>query len=77
MDYDSGPYAVTIPAGVTSVTFNISIYNDDTLEPNEDFMLTIDDSLLPTGVTGGTHGEATVTIMDNDRKHKICIAMQY
>jgi len=31
-------------------------------------MLTIDQSSLPTGVNRGDPGEATVTIVDNDRK---------
>ena len=69
MDYNSAPHTIIIPAGATTVTFNISINNDDTLEPDEDFVLTIDEILLPTGVSGGTPAEAMVTIMDNDRKH--------
>ena len=64
----SGPYAATIPAGTTVATFDVPINDDDTLEPDENFMLTIDETSLPTGVTHGTPSQATVTILDNDRK---------
>jgi len=37
------------------------------LEGNEDFTLTIDPS-LPSGVSVGDPGEATVTIVDDDGK---------
>ena len=67
VDYTSGPYAVTIPAGMTSVTFNVSITDDNILEVNENFVLTIDPSSLPTCVTHGNLGHATVTILDDDR----------
>ena len=53
---------------MTTVTFDISITNDTTNEPNgESFTLTIEESSLPSGVLVGNIGEATVTIMD-DRK---------
>ena len=68
MDYDSGPYTVTFPAGVTMITFNIPINDDDILEGDEEFMLTIDETSLPTGVTHGTPCKATVTIVDDDGK---------
>ena len=68
MDYDSGPYTVTFPAGVTSASFSIPINNDTILEGNENFMLTINQT-LPDGVTRGTPSEATVTIVDDDGKY--------
>ena len=69
MDYTSGPYTVTFAAGSTTATFDVPI-NDDTIpESSEDFILTIDDISLPSGVTVGSPGEATVTIVDNDGKH--------
>ena len=67
MDYTSGPYTVTFPAGVTMVAFNVPINDDNIYEGNENFMLTINSS-LPNGVTRGTPSEATVTIVDDDRK---------
>ena len=67
MDYTSGPYSVTFPAGVTSVPFNIPINDDNILEDNENFTLTINSS-LPTGVMVDNLSQATVTIVDNDCK---------
>ena len=65
VDYDSGPFAVTFPVGVTSVSFDIPINNDNILEVDEDFTLTIVRSTLPNGVTRGSIGQATVAIMDD------------
>ena len=53
---------------MTSVPFNIPINDDNILEGLEDFILTINPSSLPTGVSVGNPGQATVTIVDNDRK---------
>ena len=66
MDYDSGPYTVTFPAGQTTVIFNIPINDDNILEGNENFILTINASSLSNGVTRGGPYQATVTIVDND-----------
>ena len=63
MDYDSGPYNVTIPVGKTSGTFNITINDDDISEGNETFMINITSSA---GVTCVDHCQATLTILDND-----------
>ena len=68
MDYGSGPYTVTILAGQTNATFDVPIIDDMILENNEDFMLIIDNTTLPNNVTRGDPGEATVNIVDNDRK---------
>ena len=68
MDYTSGPYSVTIPAGGTSVTFNVSITNDNILEIDENFMLTINASSIPTCVTPGNPNQTTVTIVDDGCK---------
>ena len=74
MDYTSGPYSVTFSAGVMNAPFSISINDDNTLEDNENFTLTINSS-LPTGVMVGNPGQATVTIVDNDCKllQMICL----
>ena len=68
MDYTSGPYTVTFPAGQTTATFDVPINDDNILEGDEDFMLTIDETSLPTDVTRGIPGKATVTIVDYDGK---------
>ena len=67
MDYHSGPYTVTFPAGITSIPFSIPINDDSILEYSENFMLTINES-LPRDVTVGNASEATVTIIDDDSK---------
>ena len=68
MDYTSGQYTVIIPAGQTNATFTVPINDDDIWEGSEDFLLTIDDTSLPTEVTRGNPGEARVTIVDDDHK---------
>ena len=68
--YGSGSesFIVVFPAGVTNVSFDIPISDDNILEDNENFVLTIDPSSLPTNVTIGDPGQATVTIVDDDCK---------
>ena len=66
MDYTSGPYTFTISAGDTMVAFDVPIIDDNILERNEDFMLTINSTSLPDGVTPGNPYVATVTIVDDD-----------
>ena len=66
MDYTSGPYTVTFPAGQTTATFNVPITDDMILEGIENFMLTINQT-LPTNVTRGTPNEATVTIYEDGK----------
>ena len=68
MDYTSGPYTVTFPAGQTTATFNVPITDDMILEGDENFMLIIDETSLPDDVTRSNPGEATVTIVDDDGK---------
>ena len=68
VDYDSGPYTITFTAGNTSASINIPINDDNILEDDEDFMVTIMTGPLPDGVTHGNPGSATVNILDNDRK---------
>jgi len=66
VDYDSGPYIVTFLAGMTSVPFDVPIIDDNFLELNEKFDLTIVSSSLPNGFTVDGPSQATVTIVDDD-----------
>ena len=66
IDYRSGPYNVTFPAGVIHVQFNVSIINDDILENIENFILNIDTFSLPNNVTVGNLNQTTIFIVDND-----------
>ena len=52
------------PAGITSAYFIVSIINDNLLEGNETFTLTLDPLLLPSDVIVGNPAEAIVTIVD-------------
>ena len=72
MDYTSGPYTVTFPAGVTIIPFDVPINDDKISEDVENFMLTINQTSLPTDVSQHTPSKATVNIVDNERKYKIC-----
>jgi len=67
VDYNSGPYPVTFPAGVTRVTFDIPITDDSILEGSENFLLTIDQSSLPSVICDDPD-EAIVTIVEDDSK---------
>ena len=68
VDYFSGPYMVMFEVGMTNGSFNVSIRDDNILESNEMFNLSIDASSLPSGISVGDIGVTTVTILDNDRK---------
>ena len=57
---------------MTQVLFNVTIMDDNILESNETFQLSINSSSLPNRVTVDNPSVVTVTIVDNDRK--ICLA---
>ena len=46
-DYKNETFNITIPAGDTCASFNISIIVDDISEANESFSVTINSSSLP------------------------------
>ena len=56
---------MTVPAGVTSVSFNITIINDDVLESNVTFNLTITEESLPGNIILGEINTAEVTIVND------------
>ena len=68
VDYNSGPYDVTFPAGETNATFDVTLVNDNLLERNENFTLTINVNSLPRRVATNTIAQTTVTIIDDDSK---------
>ena len=69
VDYGSGPYTVTIPAGnITSVSFEVKINDDNILEDNETFGLAINSSALPQCISLTGPYRTTVTIVDDDGK---------
>jgi len=67
-DYVPGPYNVTILAGHTSVSFDVTIIDDNILEDNENFSLVIISESLPTLFSHGNPSVATIIIMNDDGK---------
>ena len=69
-DYMPGPYNVIFPAGVISVSFNVSIMDDGILESDEHTFLKIASCSLPSGfiVTVGYPSQARLTIVNDDCK---------
>ena len=66
-DHEPGPYSFTIPAGETFFPVSISITDDDIVEGNETFILTIDDDSLPNRVMLRQQCSIMdVTIVDDD-----------
>ena len=65
-DYEPGPFNVTIPAGETSVPFNISIIDDNVFERNETFNISVDSSSLPSRVLVQPDCVLMITIVDDD-----------
>lgn len=69
IDYNVGPYASTISAGMTTATFNLTIVNDNILEENEFFYVVINSSSLPNDVSVSSPLQLTVTIANDDCKY--------
>ena len=68
VDYDSGPYTVTFPAGVTSVSFDVPIFEDDIVEDDEYIVLSIISNLLSSGVNQDYPNTTMIVIAKNDSK---------
>ena len=72
IDYNFGPYTVTFIAGNTTASLNISIIDDDVLENNENFFLTINrvyhNYSQSNKVTADTTYRPIVNIIDDDCK---------
>ena len=69
--FNSATQAITITAGTNSTMVNIPVTNDDIVEGDETFSmsLTVPSSLGP-GITTGAITSATVTI--NDTSSELC-----
>ena len=66
-DYEFETFNITIPAGDTSASFNISIIDDDIFEINESFSVTIESSSLPHRLLVQSEDcMVIVTIFDDD-----------
>ena len=64
-DYSSLPTQVTIPAGQSSVTLNVTPIDDSLVESNETVVATLQSATAYS--LDGTRSAATVTIADNDQ----------
>ena len=67
-DYKVGPYSVTFPTNTTSVFMENLLNDDDIVEMDEYFNLTIDTSSLPIGVYASDPYHTRVIIHDDDSK---------
>lgn len=68
-DYTAGLYTVKFLPGQTSVTFNVSITDDNVKEDTEVFILTIKGgNSLPVNATRADPFKATVIVVDDDGK---------
>ena len=76
-DYHSGPYDVTFFVGINRVLLDIPVINDNTLENNENFNVTINSSSLPSYVVVGDSGQATVTILNDDGKYELAVIVSF
>ena len=68
IDYFTGPFSVTFPAGVTSVPFNVTLADDDLVEAFERFTLYIDTNSLSKNLKRIYPYSVSVTIVDDDSK---------
>ena len=66
LDFSLDSHNILFPAGVTRVAFNVTIIEDNILELNETFSISIDPLTLSKKVTIGSSSHTTVTIIDND-----------
>jgi 5'-nucleotidase len=64
-DYTAASGTLTIPAGKTTATFDVSITDDAAVEDDETLKLTLSN---PVNVTLGTTKTATLKIMDDEQK---------
>ena len=67
-DYVTGPYSVTISAGMTNTPYDILVTNDNLLEDNETFFIFLNPASLPSDVMVGDINQATITIINDDGK---------
>ena len=71
-DYSSGPYNVTIPAGYISSALSILVIDNNVLEGQKEFYLTINQSSSLNGVVISSPHRAVVEIIDNECKQINC-----
>ena len=71
-DYNGSPIIVNVPAGITMQSFTINIIDNDIVECNEMFNITMM-SVTTCGVAIGSNRISEVMIRDDDGKYKFFI----
>ena len=66
VNYDAGPYNVMIPAGQTSGSLTLQLYDNNILETDKTFTLSIDTSSLPSTIIRGPNCTLRATVLDDD-----------
>ena len=69
-DYKPETLVVSFKEGTNSASLNISILDDNLLEDDENFILTINSSSLPSNVIVDNPSNATVTILNDDGRYQ-------
>jgi len=69
IDYAQGPHMVTFPVNNTISHYGVLIIDDNILETDKVFGITIDSYSLPFDVFPGDVSHAMIVIEDDDRKH--------
>ena len=73
-DYNGSPISVNVPAGVVIQPLTINIINNNIVECNEMFNVTMV-SVITCGVTIGSNRISEVMIRDDDGKYKFFIVL--
>ena len=68
-DYDSGQYNITFAAGVVNISFGIQITDDQVLEQDEFFVLSLHSLFNNNNITVGNVSQAVVIILNTDSKY--------
>ena len=75
-DYDGMINTITIPPATLMQTFIINIFDNNLMECNETFIITMV-SVTTCGVTIGNNNNSEVMIRDDDGKHRLFIIFCY
>ena len=74
-DYVDGPYSLLLTSGLTRVSGQVRILDDNIYEGTENFSLTIDSLSLPVRVMVAANCQHIITIIDNRKHNKKCLVM--
>lgn len=77
-DYRGGPFSLYFPPEENTISFNVTIIDDNVIEFREDFSLVlgIPDTAAAIGVVLGSPDTASVNIVDDDSEY-VCTNLQH